>query len=85
MMTVVMKNWEPFVSFPAFAIPVSIRRPSRCEGQRFQRTEEAFLAVLQLEVLIGELVSIDGLAASTIALGKVSTLDHEVFDDTVKC
>jgi hypothetical protein len=40
--------------------------------------------VLQLEVLVGELVAVDGLAASAVALGEVTTLDHEVLDDTVE-
>lgn len=40
--------------------------------------------MLQLEVLIRELVAVDGLAASTVALGEVTTLDHEVLDDTVE-
>jgi len=40
--------------------------------------------VLQLEVLIGELVAVDGLAAGAVTLGEVTTLDHEVLDDTVE-
>jgi hypothetical protein len=56
-----------------------------CVGaEKEERTEETLLAVLQLEVLIGELVSVDGLATSAVALGKVTTLDHEVLDDTVE-
>lgn len=47
-------------------------------------TKEALLAVLKLEVLIGELGAVDGLATSAIALGEVTTLNHEVLDDTVK-
>ena len=40
--------------------------------------------VLQLEVLIGELFAIDGLATSAVAVGEVASLDHEVLDDTVE-
>jgi hypothetical protein len=40
--------------------------------------------VLQLEVLVGELVAVDGLATSAVALGEVTALDHEVLDDTVE-
>lgn len=40
--------------------------------------------MLQLEVLVGELVAVDGLAASAVALGEVTALDHEVLDDTVE-
>jgi len=41
-------------------------------------------SVLQLEVLISELAAIDGLATSAIVVGEVSTLAHEVGDDTVE-
>jgi len=40
--------------------------------------------MLQLEVLIWELLPIDGLPASTIASCEVSTLDHEVLDHSVE-
>lgn len=41
-------------------------------------------SVLQLEVLIGELLAIDRLSAGSVALGEVSSLDHELLDDTVE-
>ena len=47
-------------------------------------TEEALLAVLQLEVLVWELGTVDALAAAAIAGGEVTALDHEVLDDTVE-
>lgn len=40
--------------------------------------------MLELEILVGELGAIDGLAAGAIALGEVTTLDHEALDDTVE-
>lgn len=40
--------------------------------------------MLQLEILISELAAIDGLATSAIVVGEVSTLAHEVGDDTVE-
>jgi hypothetical protein len=40
--------------------------------------------VLELEVFIRELLAVDGLAASSITVGKVTTLDHELLDDTVE-
>lgn len=40
--------------------------------------------MLQLEVLIGELLAIDGLATSSVAPCEVAALDHEVLDDTVE-
>jgi len=40
--------------------------------------------VLQGEVLILELVAVDGLSTGTVSSGKVSTLAHEVGDHTVE-
>jgi hypothetical protein len=42
------------------------------------------LGVLQLEVLISELSTIDGLATGTVALGEVTTLAHEVGNDSME-
>jgi len=41
-------------------------------------------SVLQLEVLVLELAAVDGLATSAIVVGEVTTLAHEVGDDTVE-
>ena len=38
----------------------------------------------ELKVLIGKLVSVNALSASAVALGKVTTLDHELLDHSVK-
>jgi len=46
--------------------------------------EEAWRRVLQLEVLVGKLLTIDTSATSAIASGKVATLDHKVGDDTME-
>jgi len=40
--------------------------------------------VLEIEVLIGELLAVDGLAAGTVAVGEVTSLDHEVLNDAVE-
>jgi hypothetical protein len=40
--------------------------------------------VLELKVLIRELLTVDGLAASSVTVGKVTALDHELLDDTVE-
>jgi len=40
--------------------------------------------VLQGEVLVFELVSVDGLSTSSVVVGEVSSLAHEVRDDTVE-
>ena len=40
--------------------------------------------MLQLEVLVFELLAVDRLSTGTIASRKVSSLNHEAFDDTVE-
>jgi len=45
---------------------------------------KTLLGVLQLEVLIGKLVTVDGLSTSAITICEVTTLNHEVLDDTVE-
>lgn len=40
--------------------------------------------VLDLEVLIGKLLAVDGLATSAVTTGEVTTLKHELRDDTVE-
>ncbi len=43
--------------------------------------EETGAGVLQLEVLIRELLAVDGLATGAVALGEVTTLEHELHRD----
>ena len=40
--------------------------------------------MFQLKVLVWELGAIDGLSTGAVTLGKVTTLDHEVLDNTVE-
>merc|ERR1712142_1209985 len=40
--------------------------------------------MLQLEVLIGKLLPVDAQTSSTIAVGEVASLNHEVLDNTVE-
>jgi len=40
--------------------------------------------VLQAEILVLELVAVDGLATSAVVVGEVATLAHEVGDHTVE-
>lgn len=40
--------------------------------------------MFQLEVLVVELGTVDGLSTSAVAIGKVTTLDHEGFNDSVE-
>lgn len=46
--------------------------------------EHTGTSVFQLEVLVRELATIDGLAAGTVALGKVTALNHKVLDNSVE-
>ena len=46
--------------------------------------EQAFLGVLQFEVLVLEAVAVDGLATGTITLGEVAALNHEALDNAVE-
>jgi hypothetical protein len=46
--------------------------------------EQTGAGVLLLEVLVGELLAVDGLATSAVATGEVTTLKHEVGDDAVE-
>lgn len=45
---------------------------------------EAAREVLDAEVFISKLGTIDGFTASTIKVGKITTLHHEILDDTVE-
>ncbi len=51
---------------------------------RVSHGQQSRTSVSQLEVLIWELATIDGHATSTVALGEVTTLQHEVWNDTVE-
>lgn len=46
--------------------------------------ENTGTGVLELEVLIGEGLAVDGLATSTVVSGEVTTLEHELGDHTVE-
>jgi len=47
-------------------------------------TQQSLLGVLQFEVLVWELGTIDTLAASTVVVGEVTSLNHEIFDNAVE-
>ena len=51
---------------------------------RVGHREDAGLGVLQLEVLVGKLLAVDGAAAGAVAIREVAALDHEVRDDAVE-
>jgi hypothetical protein len=62
--------------------PTQLR--SQLEGCVTHHGKKALLGVLELEVLIRELLSVDGLAASSVTVGEVTTLDHELLDNAVE-
>ena len=64
-MTVVMKNWEPLLG----GVSASLGRETGDDvrvGAGVGHGEQTGLVVLQLEVLVGELLAVDGLATSTL-------------------
>ena len=83
------KNWLPFVLGPALAIdkiPKTVKYVKNKHNSRPSRDSINLTrsSVLQLEVLILKLVSINGLATSTIMVSKVTSLTHELRNDTVE-
>jgi len=46
--------------------------------------EKTGAGVLLIEVLIGKLLAVDGLATGAVATGEVTTLEHELGDDAVE-
>lgn len=53
-------------------------------GTSIGHRQQTGLVVLQDEVLIRELVAVDGLSTGTVTAGEVTTLEHELGDDTVE-
>jgi len=53
-------------------------------GASVGHRQDAGAGVLQLEVLVGELVAVDRLAASAVVVGEIAALAHEVGDDAVE-
>merc|ERR1719240_1279952 len=55
-----------------------------CARASVGHREHALTSVLELEVLIGKLLAVDGFAASAVAAGEIATLKHELRDHTVE-
>ena len=53
-------------------------------GTSIGHAEDARASVLELEILVLELVPVDGLAAGAVVVGEVPTLAHEVGDHAVE-
>lgn len=79
--TVVMKNWEPLL----FESPISQSVASRClievdlrVGAGIGHGQQTGTVVLQLEVLIGELLTVDGLTTGTLEMCQSTDLKQLV-------
>lgn len=77
---VVMKNWHPFVFGPEFACPVSFPRWVSKATHHGQKT---WRVVLDLEVLIVELRTVDREGAGAVVSDEVSALTHELRDAAI--
>jgi len=53
-------------------------------GTSIGHRQQEWSGVLFFEVLVGKLLTINGLAASSIATSKVTTLEHELGDHTME-
>jgi UDP-3-O-[3-hydroxymyristoyl] glucosamine N-acyltransferase len=53
-------------------------------GTRVGHREEERSVVLELEVLIGEFLAVNGFTTSSVEIGEVTTLDHKLLDHTVE-
>lgn len=53
-------------------------------GTSVSHGEETRAGVGESEVLIVELVSVDGLSTSSVEAGEITTLEHKLLDDTVE-
>ena len=65
-------------------MPIALSVVWDCVSRGAKLTQLTLLGVLELEVLVLELGSVDRLAASTIVVGEITTLNHEILDDTVE-
>lgn len=89
--TVVMKNCDPLVSGPAFAIdknPTPRKQKSisslKSEGMKHLQVF-TWSCVLELEVLVSKVCAIDRLSSPSITKGEVTSLNHEAGNDPVEC
>lgn len=55
-----------------------------CVGSGVGHGQESRLGVLKVEVLVGKLGAVDRLATGTVTGGEVTTLQHELGDNTVE-
>ena len=55
-----------------------------CQVGRLARDRHTRAGVLQLEVLVGELLAVDALAAGAVVVREVAALQHEVGNHAVE-
>lgn len=55
-----------------------------CVGSSVGHRQDTWSSVLQFKVLIGKLPAVDGLSTSSIVVSEVSSLAHELGDDSVE-
>ena len=82
-LTVVMKNWEPFVFTPAFAIDK--RNGCECFTSKFSSKKSSCLDVI-IKVMYYKMKkkqtikfwTVNGFSTCTVTVRKISTLNHEL-------
>uniref|UniRef100_A0A7S2V998 Uncharacterized protein n=1 Tax=Entomoneis paludosa TaxID=265537 RepID=A0A7S2V998_9STRA len=57
---------------------------AQCTHSSVGHRKDARTGVGQLEVFILELIAVDGLSTSTVVVGEIASLAHELRDDTVE-
>ena len=82
-----MKNWQPFVSFPELA-------ETKVQKSDLSKITKKFLVLTHrknaggvvsfYEIFVFELSAIDWGQPSTVRVYKITSLDHEIFDNSVK-
>lgn len=82
----VMKNWDPSEVLDLSEVVELLLSCTLTVGvfSSIGHAQQAFFGMLQLEVLVGKFVAVDGFATRAIALGKVTTLNHEALDDPME-
>jgi len=83
-MTVVMKNWEPTEGKFRDAQMIMTESQTICIFACVGHAKLAFFCVLQLEILVLEFVPVDGLSPCAVSTGKITTLNHELLDNTME-
>lgn len=88
-LTVVRKNWLPLVLRPALAMdktPFSIETNIKLAATHSKfNTMRTWPGMLQREILVFELSTVNRFSTCTIPFGKVTSLTHEISDNAMEC